>query len=62
MDALTLGTFLSPMFTVTTEWNTGETGYIYDLMIRHEFVINIEGNLDLSYGYNLKPASKNPTL
>ena len=26
MDALTLGTFLSPILTVTTVWNTGETG------------------------------------
>ena len=26
MDALTLGTFLIPILTVTTVWNTGETG------------------------------------
>ena len=29
MDALTLGTFLSPILTVTIVWNTGETGDIY---------------------------------
>ena len=29
MDVPTLNTFLSPMFTVTTVWNTGETGDIY---------------------------------
>ena len=29
MDALTLSTFLSPILTVTTVWNTGETGEIY---------------------------------
>ena len=28
MDALTLGTFLSPILTITTVWNTGETGDI----------------------------------
>ena len=28
MDALTLSTFLSPILTVTTVWNTGETGDI----------------------------------
>ena len=28
MDALTLGTFLSPILTVTTVWNTRETGDI----------------------------------
>ena len=28
IDVLTLGTFLSPILTVTTEWNTGETGDI----------------------------------
>ena len=28
MDALTLGKFLSPILTVTTVWNTGETGHI----------------------------------
>ena len=26
MDALTLGTFFGPILTVTTVWNTGETG------------------------------------
>ena len=31
MDALTLGTFLSPILTVTTVWNTEETGNIYFL-------------------------------
>ena len=29
MDVPTLNTFLSPMFTVTTVWNTGEPGDIY---------------------------------
>ena len=29
MDVLTLGTFLSTILTVTTVWNTGETGDIY---------------------------------
>ena len=28
MDALTLGRFLSPILSVTTVWNTGETGDI----------------------------------
>ena len=28
MDAFTLGTILSPILTVTTVWNTGETGDI----------------------------------
>ena len=28
MDAPTLSTFLSPILTVTTVWNTGETGDI----------------------------------
>ena len=31
MDVLTLGTFLSPILTVATEWNTGETGDIYTI-------------------------------
>ena len=26
MDALTLGMFFGPILTVTTVWNTGETG------------------------------------
>ena len=29
MDALNLGAFLSPLITVTTVWNIGETGDIY---------------------------------
>ena len=29
MDALTLGMFLSLILTVTTVWNTGETGDMY---------------------------------
>ena len=29
LDALTQGIFLSPILTVTTVWNTGETGDIY---------------------------------
>ena len=33
MDALTLGIFLSPILTVTTVWNTGETGDIHDCCI-----------------------------
>ena len=31
MDTLTLSTFLIPILTVTTVWNTGETGDIYEL-------------------------------
>ena len=54
MDVPTLNTFLSPMFTFTTVWNTGETGdinktektvfiniskIIYHLDTRHPYVI-----------------------
>ena len=33
MDALTLGTFLSPIVTVTTVWNTGDTGDMNTRMV-----------------------------
>ena len=33
MDALTLGTFLSPILPIITVWNTGETG---DISLRHQ--------------------------
>ena len=36
MDALTLGMFLSPILTVTTVWNTGETGDIHELKAKGE--------------------------
>ena len=43
MDALPLGTFFSPILTVTTVWNTGETGDVYDkrqpCMCKHQKVI-----------------------
>ena len=45
MDALTLGTFLSPILTITTVWNTGETGDINTTLL-----VGIDKIAQISYG------------
>ena len=48
MDALTLGMFLSPILTVTTVWNTGETGDIHICDLNRFYFITLSATIHLN--------------